>query len=913
MTDIVEQGGLNRFSSRRQRLDKAFLAERLRDALSYRRIAGYFRSSIFELVGEEIARIPDVRIVCNSELDARDILVSRAVQEAKLKEKWNELSPQAEALLHRESYRKLYALLCQGNVNIRVVPKDRVFLHGKAGVVELADGTKTCFLGSINESRSAFAANYEILWEDTSQKGVEWVEEEFDALWAESIPLPEAIIEEVKRLSNREEVQVADCTPRLLPAAALVESPLYRAGEQLQPWQRAFVVTFLEHRERYGKVRLLLADEVGVGKTLSLAAAAIVSALLDDGPVLLLCPSTLTEQWQVELQDKLGVPSAVWLSARKAWVDPKGHVIRTRGEEDIVKCPYRIAIVSTGLIFHPSKERDILLRARFGTVVLDESHKARRKGGLGVCKDEANNLLDFMLQVGLRTQHVLLGTATPIQTEIYELWDLMRILNAGAEFVLGRESQSRWKDWTSAAALVTGETHPTDPREAWELIRCPLPPGGEHRLFDEIRNALDLDDSEFFTSRGYSELPGDIRDALRDEIERSTGGLGFFELQNPIVRHTVLRQRRVLEEMGLLTPIRVDVHPDPEKITFAYPGLTFEGRLGLPTNHFFDRAYQAAEAFTTALRKRSRAAGFMKTLLLQRICSSFRSGLTTACKLLAKQVLDDEELDGDMAHELSVLTEEERAHLQRIVEELSRPEAIDPKLRAVRYFLLEHRVEGKTWLEQGCIIFSQYYDTAAWVAEELAKALPGEPVAVYAGVGKSRLYAGVEFATVDREHIKAAVKAREIRLVVATDAACEGLNLQTLGSLINMDLPWNPSKLEQRLGRIKRFGQARDAVDMLNLVYHETRDEQVYQVLSRRMRDRYDIFGSLPDTIDDEWIEDIEHLEEELDRYWARRSQTQTAFQARYQHAVNPDANRWELCEKVLSRQDLLEKLSEAW
>ena len=66
-------GGIRRFSSRRQQLGRVFLAEKLRGAKSYRRIAGYFRSSIFELVGEEIADIPDVRIVCNSELDAADI------------------------------------------------------------------------------------------------------------------------------------------------------------------------------------------------------------------------------------------------------------------------------------------------------------------------------------------------------------------------------------------------------------------------------------------------------------------------------------------------------------------------------------------------------------------------------------------------------------------------------------------------------------------------------------------------------------------------------------------------------------------------------------------------------------------------------------------------------------------------
>jgi hypothetical protein len=63
----------------------------------------------------------------------------------------------------------------------------------------------------------------------------------------------------------------------------LVESNLYRGGEQLMPWQRAFVGLFLHHKQVYGKVRVLLADEVGVGKTLSLAGSALVSALLGDG------------------------------------------------------------------------------------------------------------------------------------------------------------------------------------------------------------------------------------------------------------------------------------------------------------------------------------------------------------------------------------------------------------------------------------------------------------------------------------------------------------------------------------------------------------------------------------------------------------------------------------------------------
>jgi SNF2 family DNA or RNA helicase len=192
-----------------------------------------------------------------------------------------------------------------------VVPKDRVFIHGKAGVIEAADGSKTCFLGSINETKSAFAQNYEILWEDPSPEGVAWVEEEFDALWKDSFPLPDAIVEEIKRVADRVEIRFEDAKTEELPAAALAESPIYRGGEQLQPWQRSFVTMFLQHRETYGKARLLLADEVGVGKTLSLGASAMISALLGDGPVLILCPSTLTLQWQVELVDMLGIPNAV--------------------------------------------------------------------------------------------------------------------------------------------------------------------------------------------------------------------------------------------------------------------------------------------------------------------------------------------------------------------------------------------------------------------------------------------------------------------------------------------------------------------------------------------------------------------------------------------------------------------------
>ncbi len=298
----------------------------------------------------------------------------------------------------------------------------------------------------------------------------------------------------------------------------------------------------------------------------------------------------------------------------------------------------------------------------------------------------------------------------------------------------------------------------------------------------------------------------------------------------------------------------------------------------------------------------------MKTMMRSRICSSIASGLSTAQKLLEKraQLAEEDEDTAVLIENLPEIIDEERKYLERIVEFLTK-KPTDPKLDAVLYFLL-----NRGWLELGCIIFSQYYDTAFWVAESLTKRLPEERVALYAGAGKSGVFYGGEWRSVEREDIKKAVRDRTVRLVVATDAACEGLNLQTLGTLINVDLPWNPSRLEQRIGRIKRFGQARDRVDMLNLVYQDTRDERVYEVLSQRMKDRYDLFGSLPDTIDDDWIEDIEHLEEKL-REFTERKKTANAFDLRYGSTVQPEGPGWELCEKVLGRRDVVERLSEGW
>ena len=100
---------------------------------------------------------------------------------------------------------------------------------------------------------------------------------------------------------------------------------------------------------------------------------------------------------------------------------------------------------------------------------------------------------------------------------------------------------------------------------------------------------------------------------------------------------------------------------------------------------------------------------------------------------------------------------------------------------------------------------------------------------------------------------------------------------------------------------------------MLNLVYSETQDEKVYNVLSERLRDAYDIFGSLPDTIEDEWITDEEELRSRMNEYMHERKKALDAFTVKYRETIDPATHLWERCALVLSRRDIVRKLSEPW
>jgi ERCC4-related helicase len=210
----------------------------------------------------------------------------------------------------------------------------------------------------------------------------------------------------------------------------------------------------------------------------------------------------------------------------------------------------------------------------------------------------------------------------------------------------------------------------------------------------------------------------------------------------------------------------------------------FEGKA-FRTSEDFRQAYVEARNFGKALAQSGKGSGFMKNLVEQRICSSIVAGLNTAKTLLEGRTVLEE--NDDRMIELKAESPAEIAVLERMIARLEKIK-VDPKLEVIIHYL-----EKEKWLKHGVIIFSQYYDTAKWVADSRAARYPDQPVGLYAGAGRSRLYQKGDSVNIERETLKRMVAEHQLEIMVATDAACEGLNLQTLGTLMNIDLPWNPS------------------------------------------------------------------------------------------------------------------------
>lgn len=909
---------ISRFSARLGRIDEDFLTPRLTGASTYDRLSGYFTSSVLHLLQEPFSTVGRIRMICNSDLNPSDVAVAKIAEEQQ-RRRWHASKPELQ-LLHaplqmRERLRLLHAALLSGQVEIRVLPDEAFgFMHGKAGII--TNGTKTAFMGSVNDTANAWSRNYELLWEDPSPEGVAWVQAEFDALWSHhlAVPLARAVIDDLKRLAGRHDLTLQEWQ-RLLQdglssgghdlkevLAPLIEAPLYTNELGLWPHQKAFVhQTVLAHSGPFGRARLLLADQVGLGKTLQLAVSAQIIALQGHQPVLIAVPKTLLSQWQGEMWDLLRVPSARWDSSVKGWVDERGRV--TRGFRN---CPRRIALVSSSWLAFLGDSQHEVFEQNYGLVILDEAHRAR-KAGKGRQR-RPNNLYRAVRRLASRSRSVLLATATPVQLDLVEAHDLLQILAEGAPEVLG--GPFSWWNTQIAEGLelaVGRQVPPTGFMEQWGWYRSPVAQTRDaHGRIDadllDIRRSLGLRDGEFEAgSDGYTRLSTVEERHITREFPQ------WIRDQNPYIRRIIMRTRKALEEQGQLERIDVDLQGDrPDE--------------AVPVASEVARAYEIAEEICEVLGRQFNLTGFAKTALLRRISSSLEAGYISVSRMLhGEAVITDEETEEDEEEFTVQTTDEMRRQLEELQWVLGRTRAQDPKIK-LAIDLLTGSVtvtRGQTdWLRDGCILFSQYLDTARVVARRLSEHFPAVRVGLYTNEEQSGFYENGQFTSCERHALKEQVRDGALTLLVGTDAASEGLNLQRLSNLINIDLPWNPTRLEQRKGRIQRIGQKHSTVRIYNMRYQGSIEDRVHQRLSERFGDIAALFGLIPQVLEDHWVE-IAKAEEQrvkvLLDHVGEAEKTALLHPFERVHQQVPDLSHWDECTAVLKQAEAAAHLEQGW
>ncbi len=253
--------------------------------------------------------------------------------------------------------------------------------------------------------------------------------------------------------------------------------------------------------------------------------------------------------------------------------------------------------------------------------------------------------------------------------------------------------------------------------------------------------------------------------------------------------------------------------------------------------------------YRLAQKQNRKALGFLMTLYRKRLTSSFyaiRESLQRRLETLLTQQgssITEDDL-ADLAEADDLVIEGLESYLEPVdpkeihyLEDLLRQFENTGEDTKLSHFITTLRLELVD--RESAIVFTQYTDTMDYLRFELRQ-LYGSQIACYSGRG-GEVYQDGSWCIVPKENIKRRFRDGEIKVLLCTESASEGLNLQTCGVLFNYDLPWNPMRVEQRIGRIDRIGQLHSTVTIHNFYYDGTVEAKVY----RKLRDRIDAFTTV--------------------------------------------------------------------
>ena len=875
-------------------LIQLFYVPALQDAVRYDRLTGYFGAGALTLAARGIESLVHnhghMRLVVGCTLDEPEIeAIERGERLREAVERRMSTTPLTPVDAVAVGALELLSwMIACGHLSVKVavpcradrtpIPSNGIF-HEKAGIIQDPDGNRIAWNGSLNETPSGWRHNWESInvytsW-GTEPERVDHEEDNFARLWAGRsthvivLDVPEAVRHDLMRfmpdddLPARLKVQEfelpdhtdgrpgpappdhAASTPavdrRSLVWAFIRDAPAQDYGSRVG--EATAAVTPWPHQVRaferlYGKwpPKLLIADEVGLGKTIQ-AGMLLRQAWLAGRArrILILAPKAVLRQWQIELREKFNLNWPIYDGRKLSWY--QSPALQGVHEREVGPREWHresVVIASSHLLRRRDRAAVLLEEAKpWDLVVLDEAHHARRRAAGSAREGGANALLRLMRELKERTEGLVLLTATPMQVHPVEVWDLLNLLGLPQE-------------WTADAFLRFFDDLAQPNPSAEQVDRMA-------QLFQAVERTYGpaaLEDVARLNDLSRLKTNKVLR-ALRDqagiprrrlETAERRAALDILRTHTPI-RHLISRHTRVLLrryfEAGMLsTPIA------QRRVDDRFIEMTEEER-GL---------YSAVEAYIAgtwnqATATERSAVGFVMTIYRRRLASSFQalrttlerhlemigSGAGSAVTGLDEDVPDDETadelLDADEVaeRERQALAAEERADIEHL---LARVRMLPPdsKCGRLRDVLAELGCDGYRQV----MVFTQYTDTMDFLRDQLSRNRKMR-LMCFSGRGGEIPSADGTWRVVGRDEAKRRFRDREADILLCTDAAAEGLNFQFCGAVINYDMPWNPMRVEQRIGRIDRVGQAHPTIRIVNLHYEGTVETDVYRALRSRI------------------------------------------------------------------------------
>ncbi|MTF40390.1 SNF2-related protein [Cyanobacterium aponinum] len=609
----------------------------------------------------------------------------------------------------------------------------------------------------------------------------------------------------------------------------------------VKPWihQRKILLKFIADFP----TSALISDEVGLGKTVS--TGIIVRYLLISRQVqriLILTPKSVQSQWHEELREKFNLH--FWSYSKGVFTNPDGKTItpinNIWNEVDLV-------LASSHLVRQGSHSQDLLQAKDWDLVVVDEAHHARRRNPQRR-ENTPNCLLDLLQQLREKTKSLLLLTATPMQLDTIEVFDLLNLVGLKGLW----QYQDNFCDYFDSLPESVSELK----LNFWQSLAVDyFQQGGKPcAIFEQYlqqNNRLLLYSLKDTWERGRAIVNPRKVCQNQEFIDTSKQFLTVnTPLKDLMFRHT----RETLREYyrrGILDK------PIPNRIVF-------DNAIALnPINEI--RLYQAVSDYVRhfynlAQQQNRKGLGFLMTLYRRRLTSSFYAiQKSLERRLEGISITDDDLMDLDDADDNIIEGLEQYykttdpAEIEYLENILRQCEQMGEDTKLSHYLTL---LRQELTQREKVITFFQYTDTMDYVRETLVQ-LYGSQVACYSGRG-GELYENGKWKVVKKEVIKKLFtinnnkesiinnqKLPDIKILLCTKSASEGLNLQTCGVLFQYSCPWNPMQIEQQIGRLDRIGQIHPTIHIHNFYYDGTVEAKVYQKLRSRINAFETVVGNL--------------------------------------------------------------------